>query len=49
MRVNLNEAISLAEIDVTIKVTLISANEIVSFIFIRKAFLKRKLTLKLSC
>ena len=38
-----NEAISLIEIDVTFKVTSISANEIASFVFPRKAFLKRKL------
>ena len=40
----LNEAISLAEIDVTFKVTSISTNEIVLFRLPRKIFLNGKLT-----
>ena len=41
---NLNEVISLVEIDVTLKRTSVSTNEIASFEFPRKIFLKRKLT-----
>ena len=37
------EANSLVENDVTIKLMLISANEIASFRFLRKVFLERKL------
>ena len=40
---NLNEATSLTEIDVTLKVTYILTNEIPSVRFPRKIFLKRKL------
>ena len=43
-RRNLNEAVSLAEIDETLKVTSMSINEIASFRFPRKIFLKRKVT-----
>ena len=42
-RGNLNEAISLAEIDVTLKETYILTNEIPSVRFPSKIFLKRKL------
>ena len=40
-RVNLNEAILLAEIEVNLKVTLISANTITSFKFLPKLLLMR--------
>lgn len=43
-RGNFNEAISLVEIHITLYVTLIPTNEIVSFILSRKISLKRKLT-----
>ena len=45
---NLNEAISLAEIDVSLKVTSISTKETASFRLPRKIFLKKKLTIKLT-
>ena len=40
---NLIEAISLAEIDASLKVTSVSTNEIASFRYARRIFLKRKL------
>ena len=46
-RGNLNEAISLFEIDVTFQMTSISANKIASFRFLWKISLKRKLWLSL--
>ena len=46
LRASLNEAITLAEIDATFKVISISANEIAAFRFLRKIFLKRKMTFK---
>ena len=45
IRRNLNEAVSLAEINVTLKVTSISTSEIASFRFLQKIFLKRKVTI----
>ena len=44
---NLNEAISFAEIDVTLKVMSLSINEITSFGFSRNIFLQRKSSLTL--
>ena len=45
IRRNLNEAVSLAEISVALKVTSISTSEIASFRFLQKIFLKRKVTI----
>ena len=45
IRGNLNEAVSLAEINVTLKVTSISTSEIASFRFLQKIFLKRKVAI----
>ena len=42
---NLNEAVSLAEISVALKVTSISTSEIDSFRFLQKNFLKRKVAI----
>ena len=44
---NLNEVIVFAEINVTFKLTSISANEIASFRFPRKVSFKRKLFIRL--
>ena len=45
IRRNLNEAVSLAEINVTLKVTSISTSEIASFRFLQNIFLKRKVAI----
>ena len=45
IRRNLNEAVSLAEINVALKVTSISTSEIASFRFLKKIFLKRKVAI----
>ena len=45
IRRNLNEAVSLAEINVDLKVTSISTSEIASFRFLKKIFLKRKVAI----
>ena len=45
IRRNLTEAVSLAEINVALKVTSISTSEIASFRFLKKIFLKRKVAI----
>ena len=45
IRRNLNEAVSLAEMNVALKVRSISASEIASFRFLQKIFLKRKVAI----
>ena len=45
IRRNLNEAVSLAEINVALKVTSISTSETASFRFLKKIFLKRKVAI----
>ena len=45
IRRNLNEAVSLAEISVALKVTSISTSEIASFRFLQNIFLKRKVAI----
>ena len=48
LRVNLNEAISLAKIYFTLKLTSILTNEITSVRFLWKTFLKGKLTIRVA-
>ena len=45
IRRNLNEAVSLAEMNVALKVRSISTSEIASFRFLQKIFLKRKVAI----